>query len=228
MIEDPPLLWIRRSFQRPKATMLSAFRGLQTGFVVDAMNGAGALDGRIKAIGGGGAFCGVALPCHAGPADNLAVFGALSIARPGDVIICAADGFTQAAVTGDLLLGMMKNRGVAAFVTDGFVRDVAGIRAVGLPCYAAGVTPNSPARNGPGTVGLSVVVGGVTVNAGDIVIGDEDGVVIVPAPRLKPTLERLPAIQAAEAELDAKVKAGLGVPPFIQALIDAGRFTDVD
>ena len=227
MIEDPPLLQIRRRFTRPGRAQIEAFRGLQTGFAVDAMNGRGGMDGRIKPIGGG-AFCGAALPCHAGPADNLAVFGALSIARPGDVIVCAADAFAETAVTGDLMLGMMKNRGVAAFVTDGFVRDIQGIRAVGLPCYAAGVTPNSPARNGPGTVGLPVVVGGVAVNAGDLVIGDEDGVVIVPAARIKQTIERLPAIRAAEADLDAKVKAGLELPPFIQGLIDAGRFTDID
>jgi len=228
MIEDAPLLQIRRRFARPTAAQIKAFQGLQTGFVVDAMGGGGALDGRIKPIADSGTFCGVALPCHAGPADNLAVFGALSIAQPGDVIVCGADCFAETAVTGDLLLGMLKNRGVVAFVTDGFVRDITGIRSVGLPCYAAGVTPNSPARNGPGTVGLPVVVGGVAVNAGDIVIGDEDGVVIVPAGRLKQTIAKLPSVRAAEADLDMKVKAGLEVPPFIQGLIDAGRFTDVD
>jgi len=227
MIEDPPLLQIRRKFPRPTRAQLGAFQGLQTGFVVDAMNGRGGMDGRIEPIGGGGAFCGIALPCHAGPADNLAVFGALSIAQPGDVIVCGADAFAETAVTGDLLLGMMKNRGVVAFVTDGFVRDLQGIRSVGLPCYAAGLTPNSPARSGPGTVGLPVVVGGVAVNAGDIVIGDDDGVVIVPAARIKRVVERLPAIRAAEADLDAKVKTGLEVPDFIKHLIDAGRFDEV-
>ena len=131
------------------------------------------------------------------------------------------------AVTGDLLLGMMKNTGVIAFVTDGFVRDLRGLRSVGLPCYAAGLTPNSPARNGPGTVGLPIVVGGVAVSAGDIVLGDEDGVVIVPAARIEETIARLPAVRAAEADLDAKVKAGLGIPAFIQQLIDSGRFTEV-
>jgi 4-hydroxy-4-methyl-2-oxoglutarate aldolase len=226
MIEDPPLLQIRRSFRRPSRAQIGAFHGLQTGFVVDAMNGRGGMGGRIKPIAGG-AFCGVALTCDAGPADNLAVFGALSIARPGDVIICGTDGFAETAVTGDLLLGMMKNRNVVAFVTDGFVRDVQGIKSVGLPCYAAGLIPNSPARNGPGTVGLPVVVGGVSVSAGDIVIGDEDGVVIVPSGQIKRTIERLPVIRAAEAELDAKVKAGLEIPGFIQSLIDAGRFVEV-
>ena len=228
MIEDPPLLTVRRRFPRPSAAQLKAFAGLQTGFVVDAMNGRGGLDAHVKPIGGAKPFCGVALPCHAGPADNLAAFAAVEVAAQGDVIICAADGFEKTSVAGDLLLGMMKNGGVAAFVTDGHVRDVVGIRAVGLPCYAAGLTPNSPARNGPGSVGLPIVVGGVAVGAGDIVIGDEDGVVVVPFAGIDRTIERLTAVRVAEAALEAKVKAGLQVPDFIQALIDGGRFREVE
>ena len=215
---------MRRRFARPAPAEVAAFAGLPTGFVVDALGGGGGLDGRIKPISAATAFCGVALTCDAGPADNLAAFGALSVAEPGDVILCAAAGYERTAVTGDLLLGMMKNRGVVGFVTDGHVRDIAGIRAVGLPCFAAGVTPNSPARNGPGTVGLPVVVGGVTVASGDIVVGDEDGVVVVPRARIGETIARLAAVKAAEAALDARVKAGLEVPDWIQAMIDAGQF----
>src|SRR5262245_6063874 len=176
MIENPPLLKIRRRLARPAIAEIAAFVGLPTSYVVDALGGRGGLDGRIKPIGEARTFCGVAVTADAGPADNLATFGAQSIAQPGDVILSAARGHTGTAVTGDLLLGMMKNRGVVAFVTDGFVRDVAGIRRIGLPCFAAGVTPNSPARNGPGTVGFPIVIGGVTVAAGDIVVGDDDGV----------------------------------------------------
>jgi 4-hydroxy-4-methyl-2-oxoglutarate aldolase len=156
------------------------------------------------------------------------VFGALSIANHGDVVLAASDSHEHAAVTGDLLLGMLKNRGIAAFVTDGFVRDSAGIRAVGLPCFAAGVTPNSPARNGPGTVGLPIVICGVAVSAGDIVLGDDDGVVVVPFAQISATISRLPAVRAAESTLDARVKAGLGVPDFIQKLIDARCFREID
>ena len=170
------------------------------------------------------------LPCYAGSRGLRSgrPFGALSVAQPGDVILCATDSDTATAVTGDLLLGMMKNRGVVAFVTDGFVRDVRGIRSVGLPCYAKGLTPNSPARNGPGTVGLPIVVGGVAVEAGDIVIGDEDGVVIVPAARIDETIARLPAVRAAEADLDARVKAGLSsFRSYRSSSRPRGRFTEV-
>lgn len=228
MIENPPLLTVRRRFARPRADQVAAFKGVPTSFVVDALGGRGALDGRIKSITSAAGFHGVAITCEAGPADNLAVFGALAAAEPGDVIVCAADGFEKTSVTGDLLLGMMKNRGLAGFVTDGYVRDITGLAAVGLPCFAAGVTPNSAARNGPGTVGLPIVVGGVAVEAGDFVIGDADGVVVVPCARILETIARLAKVRAAEADLDAKVKAGLQIPDFIQAMIDGGQFREID
>src|SRR6186713_1607197 len=124
MIENAPLLTIRRNFPRPTRKQVAAFAGVPTGFIVDALGGHGALDGRIKPIGPVAQFCGVAITCDAGPADNLAVFGALAAGHAGDIVVCAADGFEKTAITGDLLLGMMKNRGLAGFVTDGFVRDI--------------------------------------------------------------------------------------------------------
>ena len=228
MIDEAPLLTIKRRFERPSPDEVRAFSGILTGFVADALGGRGAMVPAVKPIAGTGPFCGVALPCAAGPADNLAVFGALLIAEPGDVVICAADAFEHTAVTGDLLLGMLKNKGCVGFVTDGAVRDLPGIRDVGLPCYATAVTPNSPAKNGPGSVGLPVVVGGVTVGPGDIVVGDEDGVVVVPHALIGRTIDRLKAVQAAEAKLLAEVGAGLTVPPSIEAMAAAGRFVEVD
>ena len=228
MIEDPPLLQIRRRFSRPTDAEVDVFRGLQTGYVVDAMNGRGAMDGRIKPVAGSAPFCGVALTCHAGPADNLAVFGALSIAQRGDVIVCAADSFAETAVTGDLLLGMLAEPRRHRLRNRRLRPRCSRHRRRRPPVLCRGHTPNSPARNGPGTVGLPVVVGGVAVSAGDIVIGDQDGVVIVPGSLIVAAARRLPAIRAAEADLDAKVKAGLQVPGFIQDMIDAGRFSEID
>lgn len=228
MIDDAPLLTIRRRFNRPSPAELDAFAGLPTGFVVDALGGAGAIDSRIKPVGDVAAFHGVALTCDSGPGDNLAAFGALTIATKGDVIVSANGGFTGAAVIGDLMLGMFRNRGVAAFITDGSVRDIAGLRAVGLPCFAAGVTPNSPARNGPGTVGQPIVLGGIAIESGDIVVGDADGVVVVPQAKIAATIARLGSVRAAEAKLESAVQAGLEIPDFIQKLIDAGRFTEID
>lgn len=224
MIEDPPLLSLRSEFARPKPEHLAALAGVPTGFVVDAMEGRGALDYRIKPLAPlARPLVGTAMTCHCGPADNLALFGALASARPGDILVAATDGFTGTAVTGDLLLGMAKNRGLAGLVTDGLARDIAGILAVGLPLFCAGLTSNSPARNGPGTVGLPVVLGGVTVEAGDIIVADNDGVVVIPLARAADVLAQLDTVRAAEAALDAKVKAGLEVPDFITAILDGPR-----
>ena len=156
MIEDPPLLTIRRNIPRPSSKAVAALTGVPTGNVVDCMDGYGALDYRIKPLDPQNAsFAGVAVTCYSGPADNLAIFGAVELAQEGDVIIAATDGCTSAAVVGDLLLGMARNRGVAALVTDGLARDVDGILGVGMPVFGQGVSPNSAARNGPGTAGLA-------------------------------------------------------------------------
>src|SRR6478752_3631858 len=99
MIEDPPLITLRRPRRRPTDEQLAGFRGVQTGFLVDAMGGRGALSGAIKAcIPDQAEFCGVALTCHAGPADNLAVFAMLPVLSQGDVMVVAADDFRATAV----------------------------------------------------------------------------------------------------------------------------------
>jgi 4-hydroxy-4-methyl-2-oxoglutarate aldolase len=228
MIKDPPLLRIRRGFTRPSEALLAGFAGVPTGYLVDAMNGSGCLDYRIKPLAQRKTvMVGTAVTCHAGPSDNLALFGAVHAARKGDVLVAATDSYTGAAITGDLLLGMARNRGVAGFVTDGLVRDLVGVLDVDIPVYCAGLTANSPARNGPGTVGLPIVLGGVRVESGDIVVGDRDGVVIVPLAEATNVLGRLGGIKAAEASLEAKVKAGLEVPDFIQAIMDSGRVEEI-
>lgn len=223
MIEDPPLLEIAAPSRQPSAAMAEQFRGTPASFVVDAMGGRGALDWRIKPMGAILRFAGVALTCHCGPADNLALCAAVAQCGPGDVIIAATDGFTGTAVVGDLLLGIARNRGAAAFVTDGLVRDLDDIEALGLPCYAMGATPNSPSRNGPGSVGLPVQCGGLQIASGDFVLGDRDGVVVVPISAATEVLHRLRGVREAEAALLAKVKDGLTEVGFIAALLAGSR-----
>jgi 4-hydroxy-4-methyl-2-oxoglutarate aldolase len=229
MITDPPALRVRRHFERPPAELVAALRGAATGHVVDASGGKGALVPEIKPIAGTGAeFCGVAIPCDAGPGDNLALFGALALAEPGDVLVVATDAYRGAAVLGDLLAGMARNSGVAAIVTDGLARDVAGLASVGLPVFAAGVSPNSPSRCGPGVVGMPIVIGGVAVEAGDIVVGDADGVVVVPRRRAADIVSRLRRVRAAEALVEAKVKAGLRMLDGVAALLASDRVENIE
>lgn len=216
MLDNAPAVQIVRDFARPSAESIAAFKGLQTGFVVDAMQGGGTLDYRIKPLfADQSALCGVALTVDAGSADNLAVVAALEHAQPGDILVVTTHGHTGCAVVGDLVLGMARNNGIAGFVCDGCVRDTRGIRAVGLPCFAMGVSPDTPARNGPGKVGVPIVVGGIAVSPGDLVVADEDGVVIVPRARLEATIERLATVRAAEALAEAQVRDGMKKPGWL-------------
>jgi 4-hydroxy-4-methyl-2-oxoglutarate aldolase len=209
MLDNPPLLTIHRGFRRPDKALIEAFRGAQTSHLADAMDGRGALDYRIKPLDPSNAsFVGPALTAFAYPADIVAMFGALSEAEPGDVIVVANDGYTRTAVFGDIAAGMMKNKGVAAFVTDGLARDKAGIVATRLPVFCQGIQPNSPAMNGPGVVGAPITLGDVHVEPGDVIVGDADGVVVVPAARLRQVLDRLAQVRAAEARTVALIEQG--------------------
>ena len=216
MIDVPPLIQ-RQSFTRPAPDQLDALRGTPTGFIVDAMGGSGALDYRLRpAIAEQYAFCGVALTVDAGPGDNLALVHALQDVQPGDVLMAGTGGFTGCAITGDLVLGMAKNCGAVGFVTDGCVRDLTGIRTVGLPAWSMGVTPNSPHRSGPGTVGFAVSIAGHQVASGDVVVADLDGVVVIPQKLLAQVIAKLPAIRLSEAAADKAVSQGARGPSFLK------------
>ncbi len=209
MIENQPILTIHRGHRRPNTALIDAFRGAQTSHLVDAMDGLGAVDWRIKPLDPANAiFVGPALSAHSYPADIQGMVGAAMEAEPGDVIMCANEHYTGTAVIGDLAAGMMRNKGVAAFVTDGLARDRAGIVAAGLPMFAMGISPNSPVGTGPGQVGAPVVLGGVQVCSGDIVVGDADGVVVVPLAQADAVLVRLRVVQAAERTAEQAVKSG--------------------
>jgi 4-hydroxy-4-methyl-2-oxoglutarate aldolase len=229
MLKDPPLLTIRREFRRPDRAVIAKLERAQTGHIVDALLGRGALDHHIKPVDPEKAhFVGTALTCETGPSDNLAILAALVIAQPGDVIIAASDGFSATAVVGDNVAAMAKNKGVAAIVTDGMARDRDGIVRVGLPVFARGITPNSCVRSGPGKVGFPIVCGGVAVQAGDIVLGDRDGVVIIPQAELATVVARLDDIRRMEEETQAKIRAGMTHLDSIAQLLGSDRTLYVD
>jgi 4-hydroxy-4-methyl-2-oxoglutarate aldolase len=223
MAANPPALTVRRNFPRPPDALVTRFRELPTGWVVDANGRRGALDWRIRPITRAVRFAGVALTVHSRARDNLAPYAAIAHARPGDVMVVATDGYEEASVLGDILVGMAKNQGVAAFVTDGMVRDVEGLNAVGIPVFARGLSPNSPYKDGPGEIGLPLALGGLTVNPGDLVVGDQDGVVVVAREALVGVADALAEVRAKEAKMDGLVRKGATVPPWMeQALAEKG------
>jgi 4-hydroxy-4-methyl-2-oxoglutarate aldolase len=230
MLEEPPLLVVRKSFKRPAAAKLARLKGAQTGHVVDAMNGRGALDPAIKPVDPSRAsFVGTAMTCETGPSDNLAILAAVALAQKGDVIVSASDGFLSTAVVGDIVTMMASNAGIQAIVLDGMARDSEGIVGVGLPVFSRGITPNSCVRSGPGRVGHAIVAGGVAIEPGDVVFGDRDGVVVIPQRQLDEVIERVAAIREAERAVIAKVTENrLTQMEAITALLKSDRVRYVD
>jgi regulator of RNase E activity RraA len=226
MIEEPPKLQIRKSIQRPTQAQIDAFRNVPTGFLCDAMEGQGALDMHIQPVSPEGGLPlrahGPALVADNGPAEILATMGAVHIAQQGDIIVAAVHGHKNCSAAGDRFCGMMKNKGVAAFVTDGQMRDYPGIIAAGLPAWCAGLSPNSPYSNGPGKVGFGAVVGGRHIETGDMIVADRDGVVVVPFARIDAVIAQLAAIQTLEDTLDAKVQSGFCEMPAVEAMLSDG------
>ncbi len=153
-------------------------------------------------------FAGVAVTASAGPRDTLAAVAALDYVVPGDVLVLATERDESGAVLGDHYAAIAKAKGVVGIVTDGLVRDAAGIRAKGPPTFARGIRPNGGYRNGPGEVNGPVSVGGVAVLPGDIVIGDEDGVVVVPRVHAERVIAALADVVAAEETLEERVERG--------------------
>ena len=199
--------------------MIAPFREAPTGNVCDAMDRLGAMDYRIKPLDPASRLCGPALTVRTRPGDNLMVWKALDVARPGDVLVIATYGFTATSTFGENVVKAAKTKGVAGIVCDGLCRDLSGIRATGLPAFALGAVPSSPGKDGPGEIGGAVSCGGVAIQAGDLVVGDEDGVVVVPLADLAAVGERLEAIAAKEARMEADIAAGRLIPNWVDAAL---------
>jgi 4-hydroxy-4-methyl-2-oxoglutarate aldolase len=227
MIEEPPILSINGKTRRPSPGQILAFQGVPTGFVVDALFGAGALSTMIQPLGSGRdlnfSVAGPALTANCGPADILATLAALRFIQKGDVVVSAFAAHQGCAAAGDRLTGMMKNCGAAGFVTDGPVRDYSGIVEVGLPVWCTGLTPASPFSSGPGSVGFAIQIGEQEVETGDMIIADRDGVVVVPFEKIDDTLSNLERVTEAEKDLDAKLADGLKIPDSVAELLNSDK-----
>ena len=148
--------------------------------------------------------------------------------RDRDIIICATDAYNSTAVVGDLVCGMMKNKGVAGFVTDGMVRDQVGIEPLKFPVFCQGVNPNSPARTGPGSVGLKINLAEISVESGDMVVCDRDGVVVVPFLQIDEVLDKLERLKTAEANVETKIQSGLTEPEYLEDLMTSDKIVYLD
>lgn len=206
-------------FPRPAPGLVEGFKGAASGNVGDALGRSAAMDHHIKPVAPGMAFCGVAFTIKARPVDNLVVWKALQLARPGDVLVVATMGHVAHSTWGDLTSRVAAARGLAAMVTDGAVRDVSGIVEAGMPVFAAAVTPNSPHKDGPGELNVPVACGGQVVQPGDILVGDDDGVVVVSRDEAEPALAELRRVQDYELQRLAAIQRGDLLPAWVDRLL---------
>ncbi|RHW40999.1 RraA family protein [Neobacillus notoginsengisoli] len=156
------------------------FRDIPTTCVSDVMDGLYNLHSSIKPLKEDYKLAGRAFTVKTPVGDNLAVFKAIREAKPGDILVIDAKGDEYRAMAGDYVVGMAKKIGIAGFVLDGAIRDIVGVKELDLPVFCKATTVASSKKAGFGVLNVPISCGGMTVQPGDIVVGDADGVVVIP------------------------------------------------
>lgn len=160
----------------------------------------GCMDASLVALDDGKYMIGTACTVDTEDGDNLPIHVAIYQGKPGYVLVVAGKGYTERAYMGDLMGNAADAIGLAGIVVDGYVRDKAGLAALDIPIYAKGFMQRSPIKKGPGEINTVVTCAGVKVHPGDLVVGDYDGVTVVPRARLEDVLS------AAEKKNDYEAK----------------------
>ena len=174
-------------FERPPAALLAQLARHETAKIADSMAGYGVAHHEIKPLRHEMRLCGPAVTVLTRPGDALYVQKVIEVLRPGDIVVIDAAGYKDVAVIGERLAHYMKLRGAKGIVVDGAIRDSIGIVDEGIPTFARSRCIRIFGSVGPGAINVPVTCGGVSVNPGDIVCGDADGIVIIPradAPRV--------------------------------------------
>jgi RraA family protein len=193
---------------RPAKKLVKALGSMVTAHLSDNMNRLVAGGAALRPMHKGGKLCGPALTVKVAPGDNLMVHKAIDIAAPGDVIVVDAGGVLTCAIIGDIMSSLAEKRGLAGLVIYGAIRDSAEIRARRFPVYACGVTHRGPYKNGPGEINAPVALDGMVINPGDIIVGDEDGVISVPREHAEEILALAQAQLAKETAMLKSIASG--------------------
>jgi RraA family protein len=134
----------------------------------------------LRPMHAAGTLAGPAFTVKTRPGDNLMVHKALAMALPGDVIVVDAGGDLTNAIIGEIMTATAQKRGIAGMVINGAIRDVGAIGEGRFPVYAAGVTHRGPYKDGPGEINVPISLGGMVIEPGDLIVGDEDGLLSIP------------------------------------------------
>jgi 4-hydroxy-4-methyl-2-oxoglutarate aldolase len=176
--------------------------------VHEALGRTGFLGPKHRPIQDGARIGGCAVTALCWPGDNLMIHAAVEQCQPGDVLVVTTTSPSTDGMFGELLATSLISRGVRGLVIDAGVRDVAELRAIGFPVWSAAVSAQGTVKSTAGAVNVPVVIGGQTINAGDVVLADDDGVLCVPAADVAQGIERSQARMAKEEETRQALRAG--------------------
>lgn len=188
--------------------VFSALLDHGTTTITDALGRSGGMDGRIKPLQPQYQVCGPAVTVSLPPGDNLDLWHGLYYAKPGDVLVVDAGGRTDRACWGELMSLTAMRKGVGGLVIDGAIRDVQANQGLGFSIFCRAVAPGSCSKKGGGLVQEPIQCGGITVYPGDIVVGDADGVAVVPRAELKGLLQQCDALKEKEIIRKQEIEAG--------------------
>ncbi|MFF1829243.1 methyltransferase [Paenarthrobacter sp. NPDC058040] len=206
---SPVLEDLDADFPRPDRDreVLDRLAKLPAANIGDAMDRLGVADSAIQAVWPGARLAGPAFTVWTRPGDNQGIHRALQLAQPGDVIVVAGGGDESRALLGELIGERAINLGIAGFALDGAARDAEALGEIGMPVFARAVTPAGPYKHGPSRLGTPVAFGGVPVMPGDIIIGDSDGVVVIPQDQAVAVADAAEAVFADETNRRAAIIA---------------------
>jgi regulator of RNase E activity RraA len=187
---------------------VARFRSLPVANISDSMSRMFAGGPALRPMHAGGVMAGPALTVKTRPGDNLMVHKALDIADPGDIVVVDAGGDLTNAIIGEIMSAYAELRKIGGIVINGAIRDSDSLRASPFPVYAAGVTHRGPYKDGPGEINVAIAIGGMVVEPGDLVIGDGDGLVVVPFDKVAEIAAAAEAKHRAEDKTLAAMRAG--------------------
>ena len=213
---------IVKDIKRPEKTLVDQFAGVAVANLDDCMGRMSAVHEDIVPVNKT-RLLGTAFTVKVPEGDNLMFHAAMDLAKPGDVIVIDAGGDTRRSVFGELMVTYCRMKGIRGIVVDGAVRDVDAMSKMeDFAVYARGVTPDGPYKNGPGEINTTVVCGGRVVNPGDIVLGDEDGVIFIRPEEAPELWDKVRKIQENERKiLDTMKKEGTYIRPWVEEKLRA-------
>ena len=213
-------------FPRVDSALVERSRKVQAAVLCDVAGRRGTMNSRVRALNPQFTVCGPAFTVEVRPGDNLMFHVALAVAQPGDVIVVDGKGDETCALFGELMVAQAEAAGIAGFVVDAASRDTATLAAGTFPVFSSGTNPCGPTKGLAGRLSIPISAGGVAVSPGDLVVGDVDGVVVIPRNDVEAVLQAAEKKLAAERQRIEEIDAGLLISPWLDdALRQAGMPT---